>query len=290
MTLALVITCALGAGVGLCGALASWSVPGGSETSLGGAPRVPRPAGSWARRVLAPLAVGLVVGLVTRWPVAALLGALGAYGVPSLLGQTAWKSATARVEGVAAWTELLRDTLASSAGLSQAIVATAPVAPRSIREAVQRLAARLSSGVPMASALRRLGEEIDDESADLVVCALVLASEARAQRLGELLGDLAQSAREQAAMRLRVEASRASTRSGVRTVLVFSLSFAALLAVVAHSYLAPFGTPLGQVVLAGVGLAYAAGLVLMVRMAAPPPVFRLLEPSTGGVPGEPERR
>ena len=41
------------------------------------------------------------------------------------------------------------------------------------------------------------------------MCALILASTARAQRLVDLLGALAESMREEIAMRLRVESGRA---------------------------------------------------------------------------------
>ena len=46
-------------------------------------PRLPRIA--W-RRLALPLLAGAVVGLLTGWPVAALLGAIGAGFLPTLLG------------------------------------------------------------------------------------------------------------------------------------------------------------------------------------------------------------
>jgi hypothetical protein len=45
---------------------------------------------------------------------------------------------------------------------------------------------------------------------------------------------------------------------------------------VAHSYLEPFGTASGQVVLLLVGILYATGLTFMVRLSQPPPPIRLL--------------
>ena len=50
-------------------------------------------------------------------------------------------------------------------------------------------------------------DELADPSADRVVVSLILASEQRAQRLGELLGALAASTREEGAMRLRLPTS-----------------------------------------------------------------------------------
>jgi hypothetical protein len=58
--------------------------------------------------------------------------------------------------------------------------------------------------------------------------------------------------------------------------MVFSLAFAAGLALLARSYLAPFGSTGGQVVLSVVGILYAAGFTLMVAMARPPAPVRLL--------------
>lgn len=243
-----------------------------------------RPAPSRPRRVPWAMVAGgiaaLVTAGVTRWPVAALLAGAGAAGVPSLLASTKGGKETGRIEAVAAWTELMRDTMAAAAGLGQAIVATAELAPLPIRQHVVALAERLMSGVAMEDALRAFAVDLDDPSADLVVCALLVAATAQSQRLAELLGALADSCREEVAMRLRVEASRASSRSSVRTVVVFSVAFAVLLFVLAHAYLAPFGTVTGQLVLVAVGACYAAGLVSMVRLIRPRQRVRLLAGGT----------
>jgi tight adherence protein B len=117
---------------------------------------------------------------------------------------------------------------------------------------------------------------VADPCADRVVCSLLLAFSSRAQRLGDLLQALADSTREEVALRLRIETSRASVRSGVRTVVVFSVVFAAGLSLLAGSYLAPFGSATGQLVLLLVGGLYAGGLSLMVALARPPAPVRLL--------------
>ena len=146
---------------------------------------------------------------------------------------------------------MLQGTLAASAGLSQAIVATAPLSPLPLRGAASRLAGRLSAGMHPRDALQQFADELDDPCADRVVCALQLAVTSRAQRMGDLLAALADSTRDEVALRLRIETSRASVRSGVRTVLVFSVAFAVGLTFLAHPYLAPFDSGEGQIVLAG---------------------------------------
>jgi hypothetical protein len=57
---------------------------------------------------------------------------------------------------------------------------------------------------------------------------------------------------------------------------VFSVAFAVGLALLARAYLAPFGSPTGQLVLMTVGVLYGCGLTLMVSMARPPAPVRLL--------------
>jgi hypothetical protein len=208
--------------------------------------------------------------------VAFVITGVAVYGLPKLFGQTAGSVSVLKIEAIATWTEMLQGTLAASAGLSQAIMATAPLSPIPIREPAMALSGRIGAGMHPEEALLRFGDEVADPCADRVICSLILAVSARAQRLGDLLAALADSTREEVALRLRIETSRASIRSGVRTVLVFSVGFAVALTVLAHAYLAPFGSAVGQVVLLIVGALYAMGLTLMVVLAKPPAPVRLL--------------
>jgi tight adherence protein B len=277
----IVLASAIGAGLGIVGLV--YAFVGTPRSGLS----VSRSSTSLSGRGLAQSAVpavglGLLVLILTRWPVASILAAVAVGFAPSVFRRTSADLVTERIEAVAVWTELLRDTLAAAAGLGEAIIATAPVAPPSIRDKVLRLADRLASGVNMTEALRAFASEVSDPSCDMVACALLLAASARAQKLADLLSALSESIREEVAMRLRVEASRASSRSSVRTVIVFSLMFVVALMVVARSYLSPLGTPVGQVVLAAVGACYAGGIAIMVRLVRPADHFRLLSTSELG--------
>jgi len=242
-------------------------------SAAGGRPTVGRTTvAAWALAA----AVGVACALATGWPVAGPIGALATYGLPRLLRQTSGAASIAKIEAVATWTEMLRSTLAASAGLSQAIIATAGLSPDPIRPATEQLAAQIRAGVHPREALLQFADEVADPCADRVVCSLLLAFSSRAQRLGDLLHALADSTREEVALRLRIETSRSSVRSGVRTVVVFSVAFAAGLSLLARSYLAPFGSATGQLVLLLVGGLYAGGLTLMVALARPPATVRLL--------------
>jgi tight adherence protein B len=184
------------------------------------------------------------------------------------------------VEAVAGWAEMLRDTMAGAAGLEQAIVASAPVAPLPIRGEVATLAGRLERE-RLAPALRAFADEVADPTCDLVVATLVLAAEHQASRLGELLGTLAASARDQATMRLRVEAGRARTRTSVRVIVGVTLGLALFLAVLNHGYLAPYSSPLGQFVLLVVGVLFALAFAWLAKITRPVEPARLLRRSPG---------
>jgi len=265
------------AGFGLTGLASSVSRRSTAGARLA-ATDPPSPARSMrvVRRYGPTLAVGAVLGVATGWPVAVVIGAAGALALTRTLIRRKQVEPTRRIEAIATWTELLRDTLLASSGLSQAIVESTRVAPPDLRPEVGRLADRIASGVGMSEALHAFADEVDDPSADLVVCALVLATEAQAPRLTDLLSALAAATREEVSMRLRVEAGRASARGSVRTIVVFSIGFAALMATVARGYLAPFDDTTGQLVLLAVGGLYGSGIWLMARLVRYRPAARLL--------------
>jgi hypothetical protein len=164
-----------------------------------------------------------------------------------------------RVEALAAWTESLRDTIAGAVGLEQAIPASARAAAPSLRPHLDALIDRLRARTPLPVALQHLADELDDPSADIVVAALILNSKLRGPGLREVLGALAKSAREEVDMRQRVMAQRASTRRSVQIVVGVSVAFVLGLAVFNRDFVQPYGTPLGQVVLACVCGMFACG-------------------------------
>jgi Flp pilus assembly protein TadB len=235
-----------------------------------------------ARRIDQPMlrlglaaGAGLLVGVGTGWPVGGLLAAGFAAAAPDLVGGgRARQAAIARIEAVATWAEMLRDTLAGAAGIEQAINATATAAPLPIRPQVLALAGRLERE-RLVAALEAFADEIADPTCDLVVTALILASRRQARRLGELLGALARAARDDATMRLRVEAGRARVRTSVQVVVAVTLAMAGGLVVANRGYLAPYGSALGQLVLAAVGGLFAAALWWLARIGRPQPPVRL---------------
>ncbi|MFG1879331.1 type II secretion system F family protein [Sphaerisporangium sp. NPDC049003] len=234
-------------------------------------------------RLAACVGVAILAGAITRWPVGAALSGLATWFLPKLLGPDREHTRTvARIEAIAAWTEMLRDILAASAGLHQAISATAPIAPEAIRPQVAELAARVDQGERLSSALKQLSDELADPTGDLVCAALILAAKRQAGQLGELLGTLASAARAQAVMRLRVAAARAQTRSSVRTIVAATVAMVGGLMLFNRHFLVPYDTALGQVVLLAAGLIFAGSFFMLHRLSQVGEPARILTTLHGG--------
>lgn len=219
-------------------------------------------------RLLTCTATGFGVAAVSRWPVLGVIAAWAAWALPSLVGpDREHQKRLAQVEAVAGWTEQLRDTLSAAAGLTQAIRATGPLAPLAIRPQVVGLVARMDGGAPLGSALRGFADELADPLADLVVVALVTASRRQSGRLSDLLAALADTAREQARARMRVHTSQARVRTAQRVITSVSLALPVGLMLLDASFMSPFGTATGQLVLLWIALVFAAGFAMIRRLA-----------------------
>ena len=204
--------------------------------------------------------VGLVVLVLTRWAVAGIAAGVLVFFWDRLFGGAGEeRAAMRRVEALASWTESLRDTIAGAVGLEQAIPASARAAAPVLRPHLDALGDRLRSRTPLPEALQQLADEIDDASADLIVAALILNARLRGPGLRQVLGALAKSAREEVDMRQRVMAQRASTRRSVQIVVAVSVAFVLGLSIFNRDFVEPYGTAVGQLVLACVCGLFALG-------------------------------
>ena len=235
--------------------VAGVDMPGGG----GGGARLVRVT---SRRLVVAAAVGLAVLLLTRWVVLTAAAAVLVLVWPMLFGGSRQERvAAARIEGLATWAESLRDTIAGAVGLEQAIPATVYAASPVIRGDLTLLADRMRVRVPLPVALRQFADDLDDPTADLIICALMMNSRLRGPGLRQLLGNLAATARAELDMRQRVSASRAGMRRSAQIVVVFSM------AVFNRSFVAPYGSAQGQMVLFVVVALFAVGLMWMRRLA-----------------------
>jgi len=219
----------------------------------------------------------VVVWLATGWPAGALVAAVGGAAAPSIVGARARRNAAvAKIEAIAAWAEQLRDVMAAAAGIQEAIVATGPLAPAPIRDEVRLLVERIATRRErLRPALEHFADDLAHPLSDMVVTSLLLASE-RQGRLGDLLSEVARSARQTATMRLRVEAARSRTYVTTRLIVGITALISTWLLVFRREYLAPFDSAGGQVMLVVIGAVFLGAGALMRRMAEPNEPARLL--------------
>ncbi|TDD69255.1 type II secretion system protein [Jiangella aurantiaca] len=240
----------------------------------GSEPKPPTPGSSRSvverlgRQTVYGIIAGVAALALTQWPVAAIgAGLLVAFWPALFGGAKEERTSIARLEGLASWTESLRDTIAGAVGLEQAIPATVYAASPSIQPQLRLLADRLRIRMPMPEALERFADDLDDASADLVVSALILNARLRGPGLRQVLSSLADSARAELDMRQRVMAGRASTRRSVQIVVGVSLFFMVGLSIINRDFVEPYNSPAGQLVLGVVIAIFAIGFLWMRRLA-----------------------
>ncbi|MDQ1645629.1 MAG: hypothetical protein QOJ50_1813 [Cryptosporangiaceae bacterium] len=242
-------------------------------------------AGRTPLHLAAVIGVAAVVGLLTRWPVGAILAGLATATLPAFLTADGHRARrVARLEAIASWTESLRDTLSAAAGLEQAIAATAPTAPEPIRPDVRALAENIASGMRLPEALRGFAAALADPAADLVVASLLLASGRAARDLAGQLGALAAATREQVAARRRAEVGRAKAATDARIIIGTTLVMAIGLVVFNRGFLHPYDSLAGQAVLAVVGALFTAGFRWLHTISRIPEPERVMAADTAPAP------
>ncbi|MFJ2862143.1 type II secretion system F family protein [Kitasatospora sp. NPDC087314] len=239
------------------------------------------------RRIQLPLAlIGAPLGwLFTGIPLTALLVPLAVFGLPWLFDTT--RPDTRRIERLEAlseWTQRIADVLLLGVGLNQAIVTSRRTAPAALEEEIGELAARLQARWRPEEALQAFADGLADATADKVLAALVLRSGDSGPGLARALADMADSVREEVRQRRAIEADRAKHRTTIRW-LVGIIVLVVTVGSFNTEYTRPYGTLLGQIVLAVVAALFVAIIAWMRALASHPPVPRLLAPdrrSKGG--------
>ena len=225
-------------------------------------------------------AIAVVAYLVTGWLLVSVVTGLVVSAVPALKSkQRLRRDERGLADAIATWTEQLRDTLAGAHGLEQAIVATSLHAPLAISSAVGRLSAQIQYG-KLSDGLRRFADDVDHPISDFVSAALITATEYQARDLAQLLGHLAQCARDEGRMRTRIWVGRARTRSSVRIISVVVISFVSGLIVFNREYLSVYSSFDGQVILSGIFILFGISLIMLdqfSRISAPQRFIRRRE-------------
>lgn len=223
----------------------------------------------------ASVGVGFVVAVLTGWVVAVLLVPAAAVGLPALLRAAPAKSSIARAEAMEEWTRSLAGVLGAGMGIEQALIATLKSTPDAIRPEVSTLVARLRGRWPVREALRAFADDLDDATGDLIAAALLIGADRRGTGLEPVLEALAKTVAEDVSVRRSIEADRDKPRANARWITAITVGALVVMALTG-SYLAPYGTPLGQVALLLLLTVHTGALIWMRRMARGAPLPRFI--------------
>lgn len=218
---------------------------------------------------------GIILWLITGWIVWIAIVPLAAVGVPWLLGGGGEQRKLDRLEGLETWTRGLAGLTVAGSSLEQTIIASVNSSPDSIREEVSLLAARLNARWPTRSALRKFADDLADPTGDLIVAHLLLAERVRGAGLANALEDLAQSIAEEVGVRRKIEADRAKPRQAIRITTIATVILIGLMPFVSQ-FMAPYKTPLGQLILAVLIALDVVMLLWLKKITAGKPTPRIL--------------
>jgi tight adherence protein B len=249
-----------------------------------------RPAGRQGRRrdlKLAAVAVLAVAAfVVTRWPVALLVVPTIVLLVPWLL-QNKNAAGIERTAAVETWVRGLRSLLqgGSENTLEGALQASLSAAPEPIKPEITALVTRMRARWSTERALARFAEDLDDPTADTVAAALMLAARRRGFGLSEVLSGLSDSVSDEVRARRKIESDRATPRTAAVALTYGTLALGIAMALFSPETLAPYGTPIGQVVLIVIIGGYLATLFMLRRITTAkerPRLHPVAAPSAAG--------
>lgn len=225
-----------------------------------------------APRTAAWFAGGVVLGtgvaLWTGWPLMLVVIPVAVIGLPSLL------SAPRQIEiellgALDRWVRGMTATLATGKSITDALRHSALQPPAELAEPLVLLVRRLDDRWTPTDALAAFADELGNADADAVVASLILAVRRGGSGAIVSLSALADSIQERLRALREIEAERAKPRAVVRQVTAITLVVLAGAMVFGRGFFAPYGTPLGQVLLAVLLVLYVGSLAMLRRMTLP---------------------
>lgn len=231
--------------------------------------------------ILTATVLGGLLWLVTGYFVA--LPALPALALllPYIVPRSSEKAPIERLNALEEWTRSLSAVLGAQASLEQAIIASRASVADPIKREVGRLVARLQAGVPISTALESFADDLDDPTGDVLAGSLLLGSFRRGPGLAKVLDGAAEMISDDVASRREIEADRAKPRANARIITIIAVVVLLLLFVANPTYVEPYQTLLGQLILSVLTAAFLASLWWM-NMASRTPKGRRILRTTGG--------
>jgi tight adherence protein B len=238
-----------------------------------------RPLGKRGRRrdalLIFSTALGFGVAFSTGWVIALPLAPLLVFGLPYLLVLPKSRDVEL-LEALDRWVRSLASTLTTGKSITDAVRVSRRTAPELLTEELGVLVSRLNTRWETRDALMRFADALDSPDADAVVAALMLASNRGSTGASATLNALADSLQAQLRARRIVETERAKPYVIVRQVTIITIATLSAAFLFGRDFFAPYGTPLGQLILGILITLYFGSLLLMRRQARQRPRERIL--------------
>ena len=242
-----------------------------------------RPAGRAGRRrdlmLVGSSAVGLLLFALTGWLLLIPLAPLTALALPKLLGSPPANDLHL-LEALDRWVRTIATTLPVGRDVIDSVRVSLGSAPPLLADDLAVLVDELNSRVPAADALTRLADRLDNPESDAVIASLILATRRSGVGLSTSLNQLADNIQDRLRALREVERERDLPRSRVRQITAIACAMVATAAFLGD-YLRPYGSPVGQIVLAFLVGAFVLCLWQMHRMTIPRRRQRILLSGSG---------
>jgi Flp pilus assembly protein TadB len=230
-------------------------------------------------RLLVSAGAGLVAAAITGWPLLVALVPAAGSALPTLLTAPPNRELDL-LQAIDRWVRTLGSLLPTGRSIADAIRVSTRQAPALIAPQARLLAARLDDRWTIEQALNAMADELDSPDADAVLAALALVAQRGGTGAGLTLSALADNLQDRLRALREISTERAKPRFVVRQVTLITTAVLGVALLFGGDFFAPFGTPLGQVLLTVLVAAYLGSLLFLRRMTLPRPRQRIL---TAGV-------
>lgn len=224
------------------------------------------------------LAVVLGIGtwLATGWPAGLPIGAASGLIAPRMFAVPRRRRAIAdEIEAYSQWTEQIRDLVAASGSLFEAVVLSAPTAPPALRPSVTQMAS-LANTLGFASALDWFAVQMKSPYADRLVLGMNIAWDSGA-RITEAFDSVATAMRTDVEMRRRNEVANARTWTQVVSITGITVVSVVLMFTFNRGFFDAFESLTGQIILLAVAAMIFGNILWVLKLSASGAPVRLLD-------------
>lgn len=218
------------------------------------------------RRLAVAFGAGVAALVVSGWLGLAVAVAVVTFAMLGLYSDRARRMVRRRrVQAVASWLEMIRDTIASGAGFGSAVRLTAGRAPRPIAAEVRRLSVRLDS-MSFSEAIARFGDEVGVAEADTAIVALATAARSASGNLVRVLTVAVDALRNRVEQASRIEALRSRFLTAASLMVAATVASSAMVLLSSAQFRRPYDSVVGQLVLMTVGGFFFVAVTVLRRM------------------------